>query len=346
MNNFKWLINQYLRWKNPDPVIGIASLFAKLGTALLAPSGLLLLISLKTGELPFGLELGVQTVNQAALCGIGLIIGSVVLGLYRASKINSQSKSIIILHRGMDGMTLASPEKDLPTKYKNGQIEYINVPNQLRDIQSQFEDINSIPRDISQRLTQVDHSNAKLLYCGLAPIPMLFLAGYKLQGREKIEVMDYQRNSQKWAFMDDPDDHEELEIRLPDSFSSSEVAISIGFSFEVNSKLIRNRLGDNIDVIEIELDRGARMDSMLSAEKQNRILKLIIESLVKQRSKNPIIDTYHLFMSAQASFAVNFGRHWTTSVLPSVQVYNFDSKNNSYAWRVQVSHDSAQLNED
>jgi hypothetical protein len=346
MNNLKWLISQYFRWKNPDPVIGMASLFAKLGTALIAPSGLLFIFSIKTIELPLGFELGAQTVNQAAWVGFALILSSIAIGFYRASKISSLSKTIIILHRGMDGMTLASPEKDLPTKYKIGQVDYINIPNQLSSIQGQFEDIESVPRDIIQRLTQVDHSNTKLLYCGLAPIPLLFFAGYKLQVREKIEIMDYQRNPQKWIFMDDSDDHEELKISLPDNITSPEIAISIGFSFEVNNKLIRDQLGDNVEVIKIELDRGARMDSMLSAEKQNRILKLIVESLVQLRSNNPQIKAYHLFMSAQASFTVNFGRHWTTTVLPSIRVYNFDSKNNSYPWNVGISHDQTQLHID
>jgi len=345
MEIIKWLISQYFRWKNTDPIMKYANKLLWIGGGLFIPSlGLFLQVSFEIINFPFDFKLSPQVLTFSNTLGTLCILVSIGLVIFRLMTINGANKTIIILHRGMSGMNIASPEKSLPSRYKNPKPEYINIPDRSLDIKNQYEDIKVIPRDIRQRIDQIDHNSVSVLYCGLAPIPLLFFAGYMLQKREKIEIMDYHRSSQKWLFLDDLDDKESLVITSTSKSSPKAIAVALGFSFDVNLGLIRRKLGDEIKIVSVSLEDGARMDSMQSNEKQNRILKELTEAIAKLRSECPDISVIHVFMAVQASFAVNFGSYWTTSVLPPVRIYNYDAGSNSYAWDIEVSHETSELN--
>lgn len=344
----KWAIKTYIRWKNPDPVLVFASTLIKFGVILMVPKGLGFFVALSFPDLlaSMDLEFGSQLSTIAFIMGVILCIAALLLGGYRAINFKRTSKTIIIMYKGMRGMNFVSPEKDLPAKLTMGQIEYINIPDQSRDVSDQFTDVEEIPKQIRQRLTQSNHNHVNMLYCGLAPIPLLFYSGYQLQEREKIEVMEYDRSAQSWVFLDGKDDMEIIQISEPEStITATELAVTISFSFPVNRELARDKLALNSQIISFDLENGPRLDALGSMEKQNRVIKLIVERLAKIRSDYPQITKFHLFMSSQASFAVNFGKSWTTTVLPSIEIYNFDSEKNAYTWSISISHRSADLHQ-
>jgi hypothetical protein len=330
---------QYWKYKNSDSIINAFVTFALLiGLPLVVSKSFFnLLVSFEF----LGAEFAIND-NEYALVGIGIILVSFVGIIWRVVSINKKLTGILILHRGMEGMRASNAQDALPKSFSRGKLDIVDIyeSNQLSEGEvispkHALTKIKGIDQLVSTRLQGVKPSEVQLAYAGLAPIPLLVTAGYKVSSRQNCLVLEYDRLT-NWHSLDDADDQETLKISEPHEVTGHQVAIILPFSVEITEPQIPMSFAGKAYVMQLE--NGARVDSLNSEAKQKRIVKQFYNLCASLKAKHPSVTEIHIFMACQASFAFRLGQIITTSVMPTLLIYQYDVAKHSYSWNVKIEN--------
>ena len=326
-------LKTYWRYKYVDPVLktGYLLVAGGLGMISVVSGGLYLVLQFK--DLPASIEFG-----QQSSFGLGLLLclAGAALVLWRSGQLSKQRSGVLILHRCMSGMRSTDPKSALPTKMKMGVLDIIDEDDQafqrngvIIDSQGLMQKAANLDEQLRTRIG--DNTEVPVAYAGLAPVPLLVTAGYKLTNRQNILVMDYDRDS-GWHLLDALDDEESLRITRPKAVPSTEAAVAISVSAPISLDDIPKPLRDVC--YKAVLEGGARRDSASSEEKQNRLSRQLYDLLASIRAEYRNLEIVHVFLAAQASFAFRLGQSITQSVHPPIQVYQFER--GQYTWSVLI----------
>lgn len=326
-------IKTYWQYRYVDPVLktGYLLVAGGLGMISVVSGGLYLILQLRS--VPASLEIGQQS---SFWLGIILCAAGVALVVWRSGKLSEMKTGVLILHRCMAGMQSSDPTVALPTKMKMGVLDTINEDDQAFQRNGATIDPVGLLQKASnldeQLRTRIGDSNKiSVAYAGLAPVPLLVIAGYKLTNRQNILVMDYDRDS-GWHLLDALDDGASLNISEPNASPTTDVAVSVSVSAPISRNDIPEKLRDVC--FDVVIEGGAHRDSASSAEKQKRLCRQLYNLLTSIRAEYPGLDVVHVFLAAQASLAFRFGQTVTQSVHPPVQVYQFEK--GRYTWSVRI----------
>ena len=333
------IFRTYLKYQNRDFAMKLAFMLITSGlTLLISGQGLSLLISLDYFDVPLVINNNVPG-WLAYIGGIVLTLGCLV-GVWRLLTLQKKITGMLIIHRGMEGMNTTDIRRALPASYTKGKLETIDIHegHQLHNGKvispdHALEVVNGIEHQIKSRLNGRDISAIQLAYGGLAPIPLLVAAGYKITSRQECLVLDYSRGN-GWHGLDGVDDDEKVEISSPLTQINNVVAIVLPFSVEISTKQLPVALADYAYILK--LANGARPDSLNSETKQKRIVTDIYTLCANLKASHPDINEIHIFLASQASFAFRLGSIFTSSVLPRVTVYQYDSNKGKYTWGVSM----------
>lgn len=335
-----FVINQYMKYKNPDLMVLLSTRFLLAGITLLG-SGVIWAILIEVPAFSIPVEL-TATPPVANYLGALLLLVSVGLALFRLVQLSNKITGLLLFHKGMEGMEVTDAKSALPKSYSKGKLEVIHIleSNQLEQgkvyrPESAIEAIKGISRDIESRLGDQGFSGVKLAYAGLAPIPLLVAAGYMVSSRQKCLVMDCNRGV-GWHCLDAPDDGEKIQIIEPENPIDKDIALVMPFSVMIGKEQIPNAYKNA--AYSICLENNARVDSMPSEEKQIRIVNELYSFIANLKGSHSDINNIHIFMASQASFAFRFGTVLTASVFPAVTVYQYDPSAQSYAWGVRIAN--------
>ena len=127
--------NQWLKYRSVDPIVGFARLLVTLGVGLMAPGGLWwLAVTLEIGpkSLPasFTLNFGPETVTYT---GVVLSVVGVLLGIWGVRRVRKTRSSCLVYLRGLSGMHDQPPTKDLPPKYRYGEVTHLSLDTHNQD---------------------------------------------------------------------------------------------------------------------------------------------------------------------------------------------------------------------
>ena len=332
--NIIWqAVRTYWKYKFVDPVLKTGYLLVVGGFTLMTaiPGAIYLLVEFD--KLPASFEIGSQTP-----AGWGLILTLIGVGLvvWRSSSLSSKTSGVLILHRCMAGMQSTDPTPALPTKMKMGDLITINQDDQLLQRDGITIDAPGLLRkasglDEQWRTRIADDNKVPIAYAGLAAVPLLVTAGYKLTNRQEILIMDYDRDA-GWHLLDSLDDGRSLNIAPPNGVVSTDVAIAVSVSAPISPNDIPDHLRDVC--FTAVLDGGPHRDSASSVVKQQRLCRELYDLLAQIRAEYPELQVVHAFLATQASLAFRIGQTITQSVHPPVRVYQFE--NRRYAWSVQI----------
>jgi len=333
------LIRQYWKYKNSDIIIRLSIAAMFIGLSLAMGSGIWLsMIALNMEGVPAEF---VFEPNQFAGLGALIIVIGLSLGIVRAKDLSQKLTGILLFHRGMEGMNTASVKKSLPKSFSQGKLTVIDINegHQLYEgkvfhPEYALEAVSNIQQLIKSSLSGCDQNDIKLAYAGLAPIPILVAAGYKVTSRQECMVLDYNR-AEGWHALNDIDDMEKASIRVPRGEVSDKVAVTISQSVGI----ALNQLSDELKDVayEVSLENGARRDSLNSIDKQNRISEEIYNLLANLPIRHPDLEEIHIYMGVQASFAFKIGTMITSSVMKSISVYQYEPIKSQYSWGVCFS---------
>jgi len=335
MSKLLLLLQTWWRMRYVDPIHKMAFYLVAAGIGLLSMSAVwVVLVSFES--FPIDLEIGPR---DSSIFGFFLLVlPGIGLAIWRQNQLSQTTTGILIFHRGMAGMDTSNPESVLPRSMRIGQLRTITIDNQslqqdgrLVDPSVALRPVNSIDTQISSNLT--DASSPSIAYAGLAPIPLLFAAGYRISSRQLSLILDYDR-SNGWHLLDEEDDGEKILVNKPngDCGEAKHCSIVLPLSVEISA----DQIPDNLKrcVYWIRLENGARADSLSSDAKQKRLAKEMYNVLAGIRAEFPALEVVHIFMACQASWAVRFGTMVTMSVHPTVAVYQFE--NGEYRWGVRI----------
>ncbi|HFD32945.1 MAG TPA: SAVED domain-containing protein, partial [Gammaproteobacteria bacterium] len=220
INSFIAIFRTFLKYKNHD--IGMKLAFASIAggiTLLVSGVGLNVLIATQYFDLPVLINNNIP--GWISYLGAGLVIFGCVVGAMRIRYLQRHITGILIVHRGMEGMNVTDVRGALPGAFSKGKLEIIDLheghqlhngsmvaPERALDV------VNGIDQQIKTRINGRDNSHVRLAYGGLAPIPLLVTAGYKVTSRQECVTLDYSRTN-GWHGLDDADDDERIEITPP-----------------------------------------------------------------------------------------------------------------------------------
>lgn len=323
----------FWKYRFVDPVYKAGFWCIVIGGSMLTAGPLTLYAVLKIEGIPAWLEFGPQT---SAGIGVFVLIVGVVMVVWRAQTLTKKPVGVVILHRCMAGMHTTDPSAGLPPKMKVGHLLRINQDDQ--DFQRNGVTID--PAGLLQkasnlsehlRVTTTGHGSLPVAYAGLAPVPLLVTAGYKLTNRQEILILDYDRDA-GWHLLDSLDDGKSLNIAPPNGAISTDVAIAVSVSAPISPNDIPDHLRDVC--FTVVLDGGPNRDSASSVVKQQRLCRELYDLLAQIRAEYPELQVVHVFLAAQASLAFRIGQTITQSVHPPVRIYQFE--NRRYTWSVQI----------
>ncbi len=323
--------DKWCRYRYVDPVFSFAKLCLVTGASL-ATGGIGWAITMLVPKLnlPVTVEFGPQ---QPIFLGAVLIAFGLSLGVWRIRAGSSKIGCFLIDHRGMPGMELGDPRKNLPGRYKTGEVRHVRI-DYSKDKDDVLRKIDALNERLKQDLADSVNSNAELVYAGLAPIPFLFYAGNVISSRKKCEmILEWDRHAGYWHEPDRPRQNLSFVSEEPAGHVAEDLVIAMPLSVDFGEEPITSAVNE-VPVMWLRLPSGASQDSLSSKHDQQILAKEFYDILAGLRKSYPALQRVHLFIAAQASFVFYLGQQYSPTVHPPISIYNFKATENKYDWRL------------
>lgn len=253
----------------------------------------------------------------------------------------SNKKVLAIEVRGLRDTT-GSPLVDALPKKLEGHREQvlIDLRQKVRDGYiiapgAALDRLLTLPSEIGSREAGLNRSDIVLVYGGLAPVPLTFLTGVLLDDEGSIQIMDWDRHSNRWRSLDDEDDGMRFRIEGLTEIQSGArdviLAVSVSYTVELNDV---KELVPGIPVVSMTLEsRGT--DNHWSEEKQRALGQQFLDTAIAIAGVG--VQQIHLFLACQNSLGLRFGRLYDKKNLPSVMVYQYErGKTPPYPWGIRM----------
>ena len=327
------LLKLYWKYRYVDKGLVVFSRITYFGLGVMGAGPFLIQFVLANYTLPAGLE-----VSHGHPVWLGLVIAVVGFAcfVWRINALSKKTTGILILHRGMAGMDTSNPRSVLPRKMRIGHLDVVDFDDQAFQRDGSAVDPEGLLRKVNGldeqlRTRRAEAQDATIAYAGLAPIPLLVAAGYRVTSRQPVVILDYDRTT-GWHQLDELDDDEKFSISQPLEEPTQDVALALSMSATIPIDDIPGAIRNYCYVGT--LAGGARMDSLSSDTKQSRICKELYNFLTSINARHPNAKGVHLFIASQASFAFRLGQFITQSVHLPARIYQYEG--GRYTWSVQI----------
>lgn len=269
------------------------------------------------------------------------VVGAGWAGIKGFAEYQSQAKRKVIAVevrglRNVSGVPLVeSIPKAIPGKREQLLIDvrqYIR-DGEITDPAAALSIITSLPEDLRRRQAGLDRSDITYVYGGLAPVPLTFLTGILVDDEGQFLVLDWDRHSEKWRTLSDPDDHKRFVISgLEKSFSyMAEVALVVSVSYGIDHKDVQSRVG-RMPIVDLSLEKG-NTETHWSDAKTQALGRQFLEVLGELNRRG--VKRIHLFLAAPNSVVFRFGRLYDRRNLPQLVVYYFErGRSPPYRWGI------------
>lgn len=336
----KWIFEQIKQIKKKSAP------FATLGTKLIIRS----LITISAGSLalylifPEGMLLEEFKLTNGELSIFTLIIAVIIIfiGLlmilfeaYNYKKAREIGKLII---NGMKEGFKEFPSDILSYEEKNNSRDTMNIGmiEGVDSLDNQIQYYNSEKQiDLYNRF--IFNDEVKNLYvCGISRVPFLVAYGYCLKGNVSIKYIEREHSSNKSFFLDDLNRKIDI-IKTNENVNFSEsgnIGIAIGFTSEIKKEQLPEELKEHTLFIKASIGE----DRLLIRNQDNLVeiikkIQRVIDGFSSEKSCNKI----HLFLSVQASFAIELGRHFQEGMHKNWIIHNYNGESSSYSWAIELS---------
>lgn len=280
-------------------------------------------------------------------CGYFLIFIGLVLLTIRFFTIKNNPPTLAY-GVGMENMDIHSPLNVIPSYERYDCLE-LNIPK-----------INSYDKTLvienykfNQILIKerVQNKKSQKVYIGaLGSFPYLFLLGALFRNAySHIQILDYNRHSSgggKWYILPPFNENKEklshklmyenktIDEKISELIQneSDEVGIALSYTFTVNKNAIPETLENNI--LFLEHSYGIGHDKLSNEESQKILLNELSKYVSLFADNNKKI---HLFVSAQSSFCINFGKSYMNNSHGSLLLHNYDSVTKKYNWYIEFN---------
>ena len=288
--------------------------------------------------------LSVQWSQITVYAGLALLLVGAVLGCCDHFVDRQQARKrrvVVIEHRGLH-QTVDTPLTDAVPRRVQGHIDAMPIDHRqttstshISSPEDALSQIAGLRQQLRQKREAAGPMNIKLVYGGMAPVPLTFLIGMMIDNEADLTLMDWDRFESRWRELDGTDDGDRLNIvgldKLP--VGTTEVAVAVAISYPSDVESVRATLG-NVPLIRASLPNlGTSIH--WSAEKQAALAKDFTGLLGKLLANG--ITFVHLFIAAPNSVVFNLGRHYDDRLHPDAAVYQYErSTSPPFPWAVQL----------
>lgn len=300
------------------------------------------------GQLTFSIDAASNTPPFLTYGGAGLVAILVVIGMAfeierhlhdRRQRI--RRRVVVIEGRGLRD-TSGTPLVDAVPEAIEGRREQV-----LLDLRQGIADgvvtepaaavarLETLPADLERRTAGLDRSDLTVIYGGLLPVPLNFLAGVLVDDEGETMIMDWDRHANAWRLLDGDDDGKRFVITAFDAgaVSGKEVALAVSVSYQVDIDAV-GREFPGLNIVHMKLEGGSP-DCHWSEAKQAALGRQFLEVLVAL--SNAGATRLHIFLAAQNSIVFRFGRLYDKRNLPVAVVHQYQRGTTpSYPWGVAM----------
>lgn len=280
----------------------------------------------------------------AVFLGVLLVLVGVVLGVQDHVDDRKQlgKQSVVVLeHRGLH-QTVDTPLTSFVPKRLKGRVDAIPIDHRQSTLTSRItspEDalsqISGLRQQLRQKRDSAGPENVKLVYGGMAPVPLTFLAGMMVGNESSLTLMDWDRFAGEWRELDGADDGDRFIVSGHDGLQDEtpEVALAIAVSYPSDADGIRATVGD-MPLIRLALNNLSTTVHW-SADKQSAMAQAFTDLLGNLMAKGVV--RVHLFIAAPNSVVFTLGRHLDDRLHPDMLVYQYErSASPPFPWAVQM----------
>ena len=276
--------------------------------------------------------------------GILLVAAGLILGIidHVTDRRQLRKQSVVVLeHRGLH-QTVDTPLASAVPKRLKGRIDVLPVDHrqststsQISSPEDALSQIAGLRQQLRQKRDAAGPGNIKLVYGGMAPVPLTFLTGMMVGNEAGLTVMDWDRFAERWREPDGADDGARFTVSGLEGLedNTAEVALAVAVSFPSDEDSIRATLGDR-PLIRLALPTLSTT-AHWSSGKQSAMAKDFTDLLGDFMAKG--VKRIHLFIAAPNSVVFTLGRHLDDRLHPEVLVYQYErSASPPFPWAVKM----------
>ncbi|WP_425101028.1 SAVED domain-containing protein [Tropicibacter sp. S64] len=276
--------------------------------------------------------------------GILLAAAGGVLGVndHIADRRLLRKQSVVVIeHRGLH-QTVDTPLASAVPKHLKGRIDVLPIDHrqststsQISSPEDALSQIAGLRQQLRQKRDAAGPGNVRLVYGGMAPVPLTFLTGMMVGNEAGLTVMDWDRFAEKWREPDGTDDGDRFVVSGIDGLKDDipEVALAVAVSYPSDADGIRATLGE-MPLIRLALPTLSTT-AHWSADKQSAMAKDFTDRLGDLMAKG--VKRVHLFIAAPNSVAFTLGRHLDDRLHPEVLVYQYErSASPPFPWAIKM----------
>lgn len=276
--------------------------------------------------------------------GILLALAGLVLGVidHIADRRQLRKQSVVVLeHRGLH-QTVDTPLASAVAKRLKGRIDVLPVDHrqststsQISSPEDALSQIAGLRQQLRQKRDAAGPGNVKLVYGGMAPVPLTFLTGMMVGNEAGLTVMDWDRFAERWREPDGADDGDRFTVSGLEGLqdNTAEIALAVAVSFPSDAGGIRTTLGD-MPLVSVALPTLSTTTHW-SADKQSAMAKDFTDLLGDLMAKG--VERIHVFIAAPNSVVFTLGRHLDDRLHPEVLVYQYErSASPPFPWAVKM----------
>jgi hypothetical protein len=158
--------------------------------------------------------LSVYWSKMAVCAGILSVAAGILLGIndHVADRRHRKQSVVVLEHRGLH-QTVDTPLASAVPKRLKGRIDVLPVDHrqststsQISSPEDALSQIAGLRQQLRQKRDAAGPGNIKLVYGGMAPVPLTFLTGMMVGNEAGLTVMDWDRFAERWRELDGADD--------------------------------------------------------------------------------------------------------------------------------------------
>lgn len=196
--------------------------------------------------------------------------------------------------------------------------------------------------DLEQRLAQLlaEHPGAHVAYHGIAHIPLLFFAGYRLSNRRRVALYDFDRRGGTWDLLQRGGEQPGLNVSgLPEGVVTArgEVVVRMSISYRVRPEVVAEVIPDPIGALDLALEQPVP-DAITSEEHVWSCATLFRSVMDDVHERFPNASGIHIFYSGPPPLAFACGQFVSKTIHPRLVVYNYLASDvPSYSWGLDLT---------
>lgn len=284
---------------------------------------------------------------SAGCLAIGTVL--IAIGLWFSWQLFQDQRRKRVIAIELRGLTqsvdtpldLAIPRRVLGARH----VLLIDVRNQIDGTKTQrqaaIDLVNLLPQQLKLAKDGRDRSDLAVYAGGLAPVPVLFLAGTLIASESAIHWMDWDRKELRWISPKEGVDVGELAPVDFTSVNGDEIVCAMSISYPIDRNELTVSL-PNLPIVEVKLE-GAYPGRVISEASIQNIMQQFMHTVTTLQGMG--IRKIHLALAAPSVLTMRIGSCYAPRNMPAMIVYQYQraQTENPYPWGIEMPNSDRTL---